>query len=251
MTVEVCPICDIAGCKHIRERTHPMTHDTPPKRIWMTHEDHGASWSGAYRAFRCSDLDHSNDDGPNPEYPEYTLTSEAEAMVAAALRGAAAHGDAWIAVFGDVEIKHTPANAYAADAVLDYQDAILALIPQPASAALDKLIAEAVAAERAIWTQAIETHFDATAVEDVEQHVAAIRAALSAAPTTIEPSSTSETHAQAEDRICSCGAGHGSLEGHLDWCDWISYLALPTAPIKEESYDWRSRGTKTEDGYNG
>ena len=81
--------------------------------------------------------------------------------------------------------------------------------------------------------------------------VAEIRAALSATPTTIEPSSTSETHAQAEDRICSCGAGHGSLEGHLDWCDWISYLALPTAPIKEESYDWRSRGTKTEDGYNG
>ena len=34
----------------------------------------------------------------------------------------------------------------------------------------------AVQAERAIWTKAIETYFDATAVEDVERHAAAIRA---------------------------------------------------------------------------
>ena len=27
--------------------------------------------------------------------------------------------------------------------------------------------------------------------------------------------------ARHEDRICSCGAGHGSLEGHLDWCAWV------------------------------
>lgn len=33
-----------------------------------------------------------------------------------------------------------------------------------------------VADERAVWTEAIETYFDATAVEDVEKHVAAIRA---------------------------------------------------------------------------
>lgn len=24
-----------------------------------------------------------------------------------------------------------------------------------------------------------------------------------------------------KDTACSCGAGHGSLEGHMDWCDWI------------------------------
>lgn len=23
-----------------------------------------------------------------------------------------------------------------------------------------------------------------------------------------------------EDEMCTCGAGHGSLEGHLDWCDY-------------------------------
>jgi len=34
----------------------------------------------------------------------------------------------------------------------------------------------AVQSERAIWTEAIETYFDATAVEDVERHVSAIRA---------------------------------------------------------------------------
>ena len=33
-----------------------------------------------------------------------------------------------------------------------------------------------VAAERLIWTQAIETYFDATAVMDVETHVERIRA---------------------------------------------------------------------------
>lgn len=24
----------------------------------------------------------------------------------------------------------------------------------------------------------------------------------------------------AEDRLCTCGAGHGSGYGHTDWCDW-------------------------------
>lgn len=26
--VEICPICDIAGCRHIRERKAKMTHQT-------------------------------------------------------------------------------------------------------------------------------------------------------------------------------------------------------------------------------
>lgn len=38
---------------------------TGPDRIWVTQEDHGASWSGSFRAFRASDLDHGDD------YPEY------------------------------------------------------------------------------------------------------------------------------------------------------------------------------------
>lgn len=41
------------------------------------------------------------------------------------------------------------------------------------------------------------------------------------------PRSGAETTAQMEERVCSCGAGHGSLEGHTEWCDWTSYLALP------------------------
>ena len=55
-----------------------------PERIWMTAEDRGASWPGAFRAFRCSDLDHSNDDGPNPDYPEYVLATHCDELVAAA-----------------------------------------------------------------------------------------------------------------------------------------------------------------------
>jgi hypothetical protein len=55
-----------------------------PERVWMTHEDHGASWSGSYRTFRCSSLDHSNDGTPNPDYPEYIRLDLHEAAVAAA-----------------------------------------------------------------------------------------------------------------------------------------------------------------------
>ena len=27
---------------------------------------------------------------------------------------------------------------------------------------------------------------------------------------------------EAEERRCTCGAGHGSLEGHMDWCAWLA-----------------------------
>lgn len=29
------------------------------------------------------------------------------------------------------------------------------------------------------------------------------------------------TPEQAEELICDCGAGHGSLEGHVEWCKWL------------------------------
>lgn len=31
-----------------------------------------------------------------------------------------------------------------------------------------------------------------------------------------------KAEATREERICSCGAGHGSLEGHMDWCDFVT-----------------------------
>ena len=57
---------------------------TAPERIWMTGEDHVASWPGSFRAFRCSSLDHGNDDGPNPDYPEYIRKDASDAAIAAA-----------------------------------------------------------------------------------------------------------------------------------------------------------------------
>lgn len=30
-----------------------------------------------------------------------------------------------------------------------------------------------------------------------------------------------------EERDCTCGAGHGSLEGHLDWCSVCEYSTSP------------------------
>lgn len=31
---------------------------------------------------------------------------------------------------------------------------------------------------------------------------------------------TRHEKAKREERECTCGAGHGSLEGHMAWCDW-------------------------------
>lgn len=109
MTVEVCPICDIAGCKHIREKTHPMTHDTPPKRITLEEaqaavdprlvaeilRDFGTNFDGVYPVGVLAR-------GVGPEQSMIGLAikrghlvtrSHADAMVAAALREAAAIGD--------------------------------------------------------------------------------------------------------------------------------------------------------------
>lgn len=30
-----------------------------------------------------------------------------------------------------------------------------------------------------------------------------------------------KAEADREERICTCGAGHGSLEGHMDWCEFV------------------------------
>jgi len=40
--------------------------------------------------------------------------------------------------------------------------------------------------------------------------------------------------AEFEDRACTCGAGHGSLEGHTDWCDWSEYLSA-AARVRAEA----------------
>lgn len=39
-----------------------------------------------------------------------------------------------------------------------------------------------------------------------------------------------------EERLCSCGAGHGSLEGHLDWCLWVDAMrvARKLSPAQRE-----------------
>ena len=47
-----------------------------------------------------------------------------------------------------------------------------------------------------------------------------------------EPHSRPETLAEIEERICSCGAGHGSGEGHTGWCDFTDYQDLPPRPAE-------------------
>ena len=40
--------------------------DNMPDRIWITMEDHAASWAGSFRRWHASDLEHEGD-----EYPRY------------------------------------------------------------------------------------------------------------------------------------------------------------------------------------
>ena len=44
-----------------------------------------------------------------------------------------------------------------------------------------------------------------------------------------------KAEANREERICSCGAGHGSLEGHMDWCDFITAEATNDLLPEEQS----------------
>lgn len=46
-----------------------------------------------------------------------------------------------------------------------------------------------------------------------------------------------EDEAAREEAVCSCGAGHGSLEGHTDWCDYEPALAAAPqpAPVDREA----------------
>ena len=113
-----------------------MTHDTPPKRITdlisrkaalaIIDHGHGDFHAGNYNGIAAL-----------PTVTGYTLTSEAEAMVAAALRDLAQRVALQMEVLSAIHQSWPIRTAGKVDAVL-------ALIPQPASAALDKLIAEAV-----------------------------------------------------------------------------------------------------------
>ena len=42
-----------------------------------------------------------------------------------------------------------------------------------------------------------------------------------------------ETQAEKEER--TCGAGHGSLEGHTDWCEWLELRRKARAALKREA----------------
>ena len=64
---------------------------TAPNVIWVTHEDTGASFSGSFRAFRASSLDHGDD------FPRYIRADAPElgALVDAA-KAMKSHLDKWL-----------------------------------------------------------------------------------------------------------------------------------------------------------
>ena len=42
-----------------------------------------------------------------------------------------------------------------------------------------------------------------------------------------------ETQAEKEER--TCGAGHGSGEGHTDWCEWLELRRKARAALNREA----------------
>ena len=51
-----------------------------------------------------------------------------------------------------------------------------------------------------------------------------------------------ETQAEKEERTCTCGAGHGSLEGHTDWCEWLERRRKPRAALTSALAKQEDRG---------
>jgi hypothetical protein len=80
----------------------------------------------------------------------------------------------------------------------------------------------------------------AAAQADYEARILAALEPVAQPEDNAEPHSRPETLAQTEERICSCGAGHGSGEGHTEWCDFTDYQALPPCPAEP--------GTETTSG---
>lgn len=54
-----------------------MGESKMPAKIWITMEDHPASWAGSFRRWHASDLDHGD------EYPTYTRADLVEPLVEA------------------------------------------------------------------------------------------------------------------------------------------------------------------------
>lgn len=103
--------------------------------------------------------------------------------------------------------------------------------PNPADGALAEALAELRDETTQRWNALDFNGF----ADPYAGHIATIlNAALSGAliPRPAEPHSRPETLAQIEERICSCGAGHGSGEGHTGWCDFTDYQALPPRPAE-------------------
>ena len=70
-----------------------------------------------------------------------------------------------------------------------------------------------------------------------------VRAALAAAP-------APQDEARREEVECTCGAGHGSLEGHTGWCDYTPPQPAPvndTPEIEHEPRDVVMRGVDRDD----
>lgn len=138
-----------------------MTHDIPPKRIWtFDRYVNGILMAEGVEIEKAETFEQAAkaavrlaSSGPKGEAPVLVLrdTSEVEAMVAAALREAARVAvevafDYWEETKKPVEQRKHGSKGLPACVAAE----IKALIPQPASASLDKLIAEAEARGRIV-----------------------------------------------------------------------------------------------------
>lgn len=137
--IEVCEICDIAGCRHIRER---QAHQSAPQEVWI-----GIRGVNTRRADQ-GDVRYISHDAS----PEVVATMPgAQAMVAAAVEAAetVARPVAVEHHCSRIPAFHATGNADDESALVRCASAIAdnirALTPADAQAALDRMIAEAVA----------------------------------------------------------------------------------------------------------
>ena len=88
-------------------------------------------WADPAETFDGMDCWHSSPHGSRTEYIRKDASDAAIASARAegvreGMLKAADYADNWLATFGQVAIKHTPAQEYACDAVADIADAIRA-----------------------------------------------------------------------------------------------------------------------------
>lgn len=187
-----------------------VTHDSAGADTVMP--DHG----GADAGVRVKPLEwHQHPDGETKRYEGVSAIGNNYAVFQAWWGAQNKWG--WI---GDGEFYHSEVEARQA-CNADYERRVLSAISHQPAAAEINASAEARLREALrdlVWLVSTDRTYDDSESLRSARNILfaenkAAMAALSAHP--------NASDYREEEARCTCGAGHGSLEGHTDWCDWV------------------------------